>query len=402
MPGDANGAPAGVGAGSPAEDLARLRRSVTLNTEIIGALRAARDRSAQQVAEQAALLAACSTELQQRTLLLLEHHGLHDDESHDVAALLEDLADYTAACADTLALQREPVLLRQLLLQAVAQANALRVAEAPVPEVLVDAQVPDRVLGDAPRLMKVLTHLLGVSLRECDAEPLNLEVARAGGDFLSLTLTRPGGAGCKPAQLAASASPDAALRAALVPRLCLLMNATVKRDAEARDGALLTITVPLQAGRDPAQTGKFRLASLAKAANAASGVQSRRAADHAIAAGEGAIDFMYLDRQLGSLARLVLARTAPAFIAGIEARMTSLVVAQQSGDLARLHDLAQAWKGSAMSVGGRVLAQWLGALEKQAAGGQLPGEESIRQIQTAVERLRRALGKFCREERLAT
>ena len=62
---------------------------------------------------------------------------------------------------------------------------------------------------------------------------------------------------------------------------------------------------------------------------------------------------MRLDRQLGSLAQLVLARTAPAFLALADERLTTLVVAQEMEDLDRMRDLAQAWKASAMSVGAR-------------------------------------------------
>jgi hypothetical protein len=389
-----------------ASELARLRRSVTLNTEIIGALRTARDRLTQQNAELATLLAQYSTQLQFHTSEFLELHALHGADAEELALLVEDLTDYTNACADSLALKKEPILLRELLLQVLTNAAAERRSGASVgiaAELAIEPEVSERVLGDAARLMRMLTVFLSQPLREYADEPLTLSVTRAGGALVRLSLRR--SADAPPLNKAAlgswtpaNAGPESRLRAALAARLCELMQANVVCAPDTPDGALLALTLPLQPALDPAQTGKFRIATLSKSANSAPPVRARRATDRALAEGEGAIDFMYLDRQLGSLARTILARTAPAFLASMEARMTSLVVAQQSGDLARLGAIAQAWKGSAMSVGARPLAQLLGAMEKQAAGGQLPGEESSRQISLALERLQRALERFCRDE----
>jgi hypothetical protein len=94
------------------------------------------------------------------------------------------------------------------------------------------------------------------------------------------------------------------------------------------------------------------------------------------------------------LAQLVLARTAPAFLELADERLTTLVVAQQLADHQRIRDLAQAWKASAMSVGGRSLAGLLGSLEKQAAAGHVPGEGAFRQIGNALERLKQSLRDF--------
>jgi HPt (histidine-containing phosphotransfer) domain-containing protein len=239
-------------------------------------------------------------------------------------------------------------------------------------------------------------------LREYADESLTLSVTRAGGALVRLSLRRaahapPLNKAALGTWTAANAGPESRLRAALAARLCELMQGNFVSAPDTPDGSLFTLSIALQPADDPAQTGKFRIATAPKNASATPPVHARRATDRAVAEGDGAIDFMYLDRQLGSLARTILVRTAPAFLASIEARMTSLVVAQQSGDLARLGAIAQAWKGSAMSVGARPLAQLLGAMEKQAAGGQLPGEESSRQISLALERLQRALERFCHD-----
>jgi HPt (histidine-containing phosphotransfer) domain-containing protein len=106
---------------------------------------------------------------------------------------------------------------------------------------------------------------------------------------------------------------------------------------------------------------------------------------------DGAIDFMYLDRQLGSLAQVILARTAPAFIARAQRRMTDLHVAYDIEDLERLRGLAHAWKGSALSVGARGLATLLEAIEKQSAAGRLPGPGPLWQLRGALDQVVRAL-----------
>ena len=99
----------------------------------------------------------------------------------------------------------------------------------------------------------------------------------------------------------------------------------------------------------------------------------------------------YLDRQLGSLAPVILERTAPAFIGDAQRRMTDLHVAHECEDLARLEQVARAWKGSALSVGARTLAALLDSIEKQAAMRHLPGASAIWQVRSALDRVVRAL-----------
>ena len=103
---------------------------------------------------------------------------------------------------------------------------------------------------------------------------------------------------------------------------------------------------------------------------------------------------LYLDRQLGSLAQVILARTAPAFVAQAQRRMTDLHVAHDIEDLKRLRTIAHAWKGSALSVGACELAALLDAIEKQAAVGRLPGAGPIWQLRSVLDRVVRALESY--------
>jgi hypothetical protein len=106
---------------------------------------------------------------------------------------------------------------------------------------------------------------------------------------------------------------------------------------------------------------------------------------------DDSIDLLYLDQQLGSLAPVILARTAPAFIADAQRRMTDLHVAHECEDLTRLEHVARAWKGSALSVGARGLASMLDSIERQAGMGHLPAPGSIWQIRSTLDRVLRAL-----------
>ncbi len=109
---------------------------------------------------------------------------------------------------------------------------------------------------------------------------------------------------------------------------------------------------------------------------------------------ETSIDLLYLDRQLGSLAPVVLERTAPAFIANAQRRMTELHVAREVEDLKRLRTVAHIWKGSALSVGARGLASLLDGIEKQAASNRSPGPGPIWQVRRMLDRVLRALDRY--------
>ena len=115
---------------------------------------------------------------------------------------------------------------------------------------------------------------------------------------------------------------------------------------------------------------------------------------------DNSVDLMYLDRQLGSLAPVILARTAPAFIADAQRRMTDLHVAHECEDLARLEHVARAWKGSALSVGARPLAALLDSIERQAAMRHLPGSSAIWQVRSALDQVVRVLQSPARSDRI--
>jgi HPt (histidine-containing phosphotransfer) domain-containing protein len=284
-------------------------------------------------------------------------------------------------------LAREPVHLRQLL---------LRFENRPAVEVRVAANVPERVLVDQAALAKILSHFICEGLEAVGSGSLALEVTSSDPDagtawpLVCFTLVRDGAdpSGLKDAS-APAVSAAVRLRAALVQALGEIMGAT-------RTPA--SVALPLQSAMDQAHTGMFRLAVAdAAAANRARDLvppaaKPSRPADRLVA--QEVIDLLYLDRQLGSLAQVILARTAPAFIAQAQRRMTDLHVAHDIEDLKRLRSIAHAWKGSALSVGARGLAGLLDAIEKQAAVGRLPGPGPIWQVRSMLDRVVRSLESF--------
>jgi len=362
----------------------RLHMDLELKGEIIKVLRTERERDAERARDQAALMAAVTAEWHQRSaalVLLLSEPDLAAARgaADQLAYASAELADYTAALDGELALALEPVHLRQLLSHLECRfALELRVA----------ANVPERVLTDQARLSRILMNFISEELDVAGSHRLLLEVtsveADAGSSLSQVTFalrrSDPGASGALvPATV--PPSPMTRLRAALARALCELMNVTATRDR---------LTMPLQSAADQAHTGVFRLAMSepgAGVADADADALERTRPENA----EGAVDFMYLDRQLGSLAPVILARTAPAFIERAQRRMTDLHVAHDIEDLERLRALAHAWKGSALSVGARGLAALLESIEKQSAAGRLPGPGPLWQLRSALDQVVRAL-----------
>jgi len=401
----------GLGARTPSasDELSRLRHTSALNSEILASLRALREREIRCNAEQAALLAAVTGQLESQWKALYEQissgsvPGLMAEAPSE---LLEDLHEYTQAWAGTLTLEREPVHLGRLLRQALAQAGADRGWRDVQARIEIQQEVPERVLTDARHLSKVLVHLIGAALDGSASEPSALLIELKGAEtqgpedqagYFVFAVKAPLGAVVKGADRG-ELSEAAALRAALVERLCEHLGGSIKEESSAAGWRRWDLTLALEASEDPVQAGELERAGVAPVSASdsphAAQPSGTTALSEASPAPEGAIDFMYLDRQLGSLAQLVLARTAPAFLELADERLTTLVVAQQLADHQRIRDLAQAWKASAMSVGGRSLAGLLGSLEKQAAAGHVPGEGAFRQIGNALERLKQSLRDF--------
>jgi HPt (histidine-containing phosphotransfer) domain-containing protein len=362
----------------------RLHMELELKGEIIKCLRAERELDTQRAREQAALMAAVTAEWHQRSaalvLLLSEPDPAAARGAADqLASAAAEMADYTAALDGELALAPEPVLFRRLLSQFESRfAIELRVA----------ASVPERVLTDQARLTIVLMNFISEGIDAAAGHNLLLEVSTLDVDSgatdadsacpqVKFALRRSGVlASVSPKAASGPPAPMTRLRAALARALYALMNVNATRDS---------LTIPLQVATDQARTGMFRLAMSEPVARVA-GTDIRP--DSAV---EGAIDLMYLDRQLGSLAPVVLARTAPAFIERAQRRMTDLHVAYDIEDLDRLRALAHAWKGSALCVGARGLATLLEAIEKQSAAGRLPGPGPLWQLRGAVDQVMRAL-----------
>ncbi|HEY6451177.1 MAG TPA: Hpt domain-containing protein [Steroidobacteraceae bacterium] len=387
---------------SPADDkalLERLRKDLELKGEILKALRAEHERDSESVRDQAALLAAVSAGLHNGAaalVLLLAERDLPGAQraAEQLAAGSADLADYTGAKVGELALAREPVHLRQLLSRlAVRCAVTLRVGDS----------VPERVLADPARLAKLLSGFIGDGLEAAGSGSVSLEAASNRADpgavshEVTLTLHRAGGTGGsggggggQPGPR--SPSPMTRLRAMLAQCVYELMGATLTRAPNGIPAALATLRIPFQSAADQGHTGIFRLA-VAEAPGTSATAAVRALPDLSPPAeADAAIDLMFLDRQLGSLASVILARAAPAFIAQAQRRMTDLHVAHDIEDLKRLRTLAHAWKGSALCVGARGLAALLDAMEKQAAAGRLPGPGAVWQLRGELDHVVRALG----------
>ena len=357
--------------------LNHLRADIELKAELIKALRAERETQAEAAGEQAALLAAACAELMalanDASLLVAEvNSGSLQRASDRLKAVCADLADYTAARTGQLALSHNPVNVHQLLARiATRHAIDLRVA----------ADVPERIVADEQLLARLLGYFV-----ERNAAPAAriLEVQRDSGSEVAAPriVFR-----VRPMEASSSGEPDRApepsplgrLHGALVVTLCELLGGS---------HAANCLSLPLLSAEDQAHTGIFRLAVSEQSDEPAIPAP----ADVTASPGnDDCIDLVYLDRQLGSLAAVILARTAPAFIAEAQRRMTDLHIAHESADVHRLHGIVQSWRGSALTVGARKLAALFSAIDQQTALGALPSAGAIWQVRSALDRTLRAL-----------
>jgi Hpt domain len=370
--------------------LNRLRTDVELKGEVIKALRSEREQISESARAQAAFMAELSTDVFNLVtnigLLIAEGgSGTVQRAVEQLKAVCADLVDYTAASTGQLVLARKPVHVRQLLSQLASRyAVDLRVA----------TDVPERVIADQLQLSKVLAYFLSAGLEAGQSVVLGVEVVSdATGDSgapprLTFALHQHDDQGRRPLRpKPTDQTPLGRLRTRLAAALCEIMGATLTP---------LSLTLPTESAADQAHTGMFRLAvSDAQVPGDGIGTASPAPVSAEVAHPDDAsIDLMYLDRQLGSLAPVILARTAPAFIAQAQRRMTDLHVAHEFEELDRLRNIAQAWKGSALSVGARGLAAVLEAIEKHAAAGRLPGPGSIWQVRSALDRVVHALESY--------
>lgn len=381
--------------------ISRLRADIELKAEVIKALRAERDNEDESARDRMTLIAGVSTDL----LDFAANIGLLCDEDNVGAvhraverlkAVCADFADYMSAINGQLVLSRKPVNISKLL---------SRIACRHIIDVRVAPEVPERIVADEAQFGRLLAFFADQDSegRKPEFRLLEVTMADSGKESnaanplprIQFSLCRRHVAAGDPEpddsvevpELAdASANEPASfmkLRAALASTLCELFGAQ-------NNGMLLTI--PVQTAVDQAHTGIFRLAVSERGAtepamtprlSAASPDEGQR--------DDGSVDLLYLDRQLGSLAPVILERTAPAFIGDAQRRMTDLHVAHECEDLARLEQVARAWKGSALSVGARTLAGLLDSIEKQAAMRHLPGASAIWQVRSALDRVVRAL-----------
>jgi HPt (histidine-containing phosphotransfer) domain-containing protein len=400
--------------------LNRLRADIELKAEVIKALRAERDLEGESSRERMRLIAAVSADL----LEFAANVGLLCDEDNAGAVrraverlktVCADFADYMTTVNGQLALSQKPVNIGRLL---------SRIATRHIVDVRVAPEVPERIVADEAQFSRLLAFFVDQESEGLEPEARLLEVTMA--DSSGTDASKSGseattaqplqrvqfslGRVAIPAEVADSGggadraehsdalgmekTSFAKLRAALANALCDLMGAQ-------HMGSLLTI--PVQTAVDQAHTGIFRLAvSERGAADAPTTARfSPAAAARDRQFDDDSLDLLYLDRQLGSLAPVILARTAPAFIAEAQRRMTDLHVAYECEDLARLEHIARKWKGSALSVGARALAALLESIEKQAAMRHLPGTSAIWQLRSSLDRVLRALESHAHSNRMA-
>jgi HPt (histidine-containing phosphotransfer) domain-containing protein len=294
-----------------------------------------------------------------------------------------------------------------------------RIATRHIVDVRVAPEVPERIVADEVQFSRLLAFFVDQESEGLEPEARLLTVTMA--DSAQADTSRGGSEMTPPRQLQRiqlslrrGAIPEgivdsdvradradahgmettsfAKLRAALANALCELMGAQ-------HAGALLTI--PVQSAVDQGHTGIFRLAVSERGAADAPPLAVPLPAARDTQIDDDSVDLMYLDRQLGSLAPVILARTAPAFLADAQRRMTDLHVAHECEDLARLEHIARACKGSALSVGARGLAALLDSVEKQAAMRHLPGMSVIWQVRSSLDRVVRALQSQARSGRIA-
>jgi hypothetical protein len=358
--------------------LSHLRADIELKAEIIKALRVEQERMSEAAEHEAALMAGISAELMSlatnAALLLSEtESGTLQRSAEQFKEVCADLADYTAARTGQLALADRPVSIRQLLSRLAAR-HPLELRIAP--------DVPERIVADEQQLAKLLAHFVS---QDCAGLAPALEVCRSEPGSAQLVFSLRRTDGDPPVQRGDDLPVVGRLRRQLAHALCRFIGGTLSAER---------LVLPIRTAVDQGHTGVFRL-GLSEAAAAGSDLTDITAAAPGAAQlddEEESIDLVYLDRQLGSLADVILTRTAPAFIADAERRMTDLHVAFESGDAGRLHDAAQACKGSALTVGACKLASLLDTISKQTAQGRLPAAGVLWQVRRAFERAVQVLG----------
>lgn len=350
------------------EQLARLRSELDLKSELVRAMRAEAEQHRARETADAALVADISADIHQ---LLGEARRCHDQSDFGAAqhalkaaqALSSDLADCSAARSGSLVLSRRAANLRALLARVLpGRFRTLRLPDTLPVRIWADERLLERLL----RLFAE-THgdrIIGVIWAEGQPDE---EAAALGA--LRLQLAQGG------VDKTGNGSASNRLREAYIREVGAFLGAAMDRHA---------LQLPLAVAEDPGATGLHRLQLNAPGSTADLPGEAADAADDAI-------DVVYLDQQLGSLATAVLQRTAPLFLAEAMRRLTDLHVAQQSGQAERLRTIARTWRSSALTVGARSLASLLESLERQLEGGHFPSDPMIWQVRLATDRAVRRL-----------
>jgi len=365
----------------------RLRADLELKSELVRALRCEVDQLRTRAAAEAALMAEVSAEVRRladEASLSLQHMGPATSQHAlaDAQRVCSDLADYSAACAGSLVLSHRSVNIRQLLTRVLTPRGVVA---------RVNAAVPERITADE-RLLERLLSCFVDRVRALDGACLEV-IPRAGSgieavlpaDALEFQLR---GAAPAAALEESSGSVAGRMRSAFIDAVGRFMGGTMTQDS---------LVLPLVAAEDPAATGVHRL-RLDIPELLGSGLRLPSSGDAGAAHSDGSgeiaeepIDLIYLDQQLGSLAQIVLERTAPMFLAEAPRRLMDMHVAYESGQSERLRVIAQVWKSSALTIGARSLAVLLESMERQLGSGHLPPEHLLWRVRLALDRVARSL-----------
>jgi hypothetical protein len=307
----------------------------------------------------------------------------------DAQRVCSDLADYSAARAGSLVLSRRSVNLRQLLARVLTPRSVVARVSTAVPErITADERLLERLLSCFVDRVPALD---GACLEVIPRAATGIEAALTA-DALEFRLSGPAPAATseEPSE-EPSGSVAGRMRSAFIDAVGRFMGGTMTQDS---------LVLPLVAAEDPAATGVHRLRlDIPELLGPASKLRSSEDARPAHSGAQGelaeeAIDLIYLDQQLGSLAQIVLERTAPVFLAEAPRRLMDMHAAYESGQSERLRVIAQCWRSSALTIGARSLAVLLESMERQLGSGHLPPEHLLWRVRLALDRVARSLGSI--------
>ncbi|WP_435257789.1 response regulator [Thioclava sp. FR2] len=215
------------------------------------------------------LQASDLTPVQRRNLEVIQ------ESSNSLLRMINDLLDMASAEAGTLRLVEEEVDLPATIESAVDALGAFAHQNHVFAEVLIDDDVPQRVIADAGRLRQIVTNILGngikFSRRPRDDSPghAKLHVSHDAVGNVRLVFTDDG-IGIDPAFKASLFQPflsfepvtkkrfsGTGLGLSIVQQLVLKMGGTITIDSELGQGTKVTVVVPMQKVAAPKEAVRF-------------------------------------------------------------------------------------------------------------------------------------------------